>query len=273
MSQPLRIISPQNARLKKVAKLRDRRPRKQLGLFLIDGARQIGRAIAAGISVTELYFAEPSELSAGELPASELAVIEQARSAGAEIIPVAKALFGKIAYGDRQLGLVAVAQTPSFELTQLKLPPDAFVMVIEQLEKPGNLGAILRTADAAGCQALVVADAVTDLTNPNVIRASMGAVFTVPVAQADSPTVRQWLVEQGFQAYAARVDGAVDYTSVDYRGRVALVLGSEANGLSDLWQGPATQAIRLPMQGVVDSLNVSVTAAVLLYEAHRQRRG
>ena len=263
---PPPITSPQNSRLKQVVRLRDRRPRKQLGLFLIDGARQLARALAAGVVVREVYLPEGNDLES-----NDLAVIEQARAVGAEVLEVARAVFPKIAYGDRDLGLVAVAQTPSFELTQLQLPADALILVVEQIEKPGNLGAMLRTADAAGCHALIVADAVTDLTNPNVIRASMGAVFTVPVAQAESSIIYQWLLSHEFRILAARVDAAAEYSDANYRGRVALALGSEAEGLSDVWQGNAIQAIRLPMRGTVDSLNVSVTAAVLLYEAQRQR--
>jgi RNA methyltransferase, TrmH family len=265
---PSPITSLQNARIKNVGRLRDRRPRKQQGLFLIDGARQIERALAAGICLQELYLPEQAEANP-----TELEVIERVRGSGAEIFSVAPTVFAKIAYGDRHLGMIAVARTPSFELAGLQLPPQSLVLVAEQIEKPGNLGAMLRTADATGCQALLVADAVTDITNPNVIRASMGAVFTVPVAQAASAAIRQWLEDQGFQIFAARVDGAVDYSTANYRGRVALVLGSEAAGLSDAWRGDAITGVRLPMHGTVDSLNVSATAAVLLYEAQRQRAG
>jgi TrmH family RNA methyltransferase len=141
------------------------------------------------------------------------------------------------------------------------------------VEKPGNLGAILRSADGAGVDALIVADPSTDLFNPNVIRASLGTVFSVPVAVASSGVVLEWLIQRGLRIVAARVEGSVDYADADYRGAVAIALGSEARGLSDAWAELATVAVRLPMLGTADSLNVSATAAVLFYEALRQRRG
>lgn len=262
------ITSPQNSRIKNVVKLRDRRPRKQQGLFLIDGQRQIDRALQAGMEVTQLYLPEHAEADA-----SDQELRDRAQAAGVEILEVTRSVFPKIAYGQRELDWVAVAQTPSYQLADLQLPSAALVLVVEQIEKPGNLGAMLRTADAAGCDALLVADPVTDITNPNVIRASLGAVFSLPIAQADSPEVCSWLKAAGMEIMAARVDGAVEYTNADFRGSVALVLGSEAHGLSDAWQGDSMKAIRLPMRGIVDSLNVSATAAVLLYEAQRQRSG
>ena len=261
------ITSPSNPRIKNVIRLRDRRPRKQQGRFLIDGERLVQRALAAGLTIHELYAP-----AADSLTDAAAEVWETARTAGAEIIEVSPDLFAKLAYGDQQAGMVAVAETPSYTLDKLSLPADALVIVVEGLEKPGNLGAILRTADAAGCDALLVADAVTEITNPNVVRASTGALFTVPIAQADSGAVLTWLSDRGFTILASRVDGAIDYAAASYRGAVAIVLGSEAAGLSPVWQGGQIQAVRLPMHGAVDSLNVSVTAAILLYEAQRQRR-
>ena len=140
------------------------------------------------------------------------------------------------------------------------------------MEKPGNLGAVLRSADAAGVSAVIVADGRTDLYNPNAIRASLGTIFTLPVCEAASGEVLAWLRQRKYNIFAARVDGSVAYTAVDYRGPTAIVLGSEAAGLSSIWTGDDIQAVRLPMLGVADSLNVSVTAAVLFYEALRQRK-
>ena len=145
------------------------------------------------------------------------------------------------------------------------------VAVLEGVEKPGNVGAVLRSADAAGVSALIAADPRTDLYNPNAIRASLGTIFTMPVCEAAGGETIEWLRANGFRIFAARVDGAIPYTEADYRGRSAIVLGSEAAGLSPLWRGDDVQAVRLPMLGAADSLNVSVTAAVLFYEALRQR--
>ena len=143
----------------------------------------------------------------------------------------------KLSFGNRVEGIVAVAEPPVRELAALKLPADALVAVVEGAEKPGNLGAIVRTADAAGVAAVLVVDGGTDLYNPNAIRASLGAIFTVPVCEATSEKALAWLREERFRVFAARVDGAVDYTSVDFRGRTAIVLGSEAHGLSEQWRG------------------------------------
>jgi RNA methyltransferase, TrmH family len=177
----------------------------------------------------------------------------------------------RLAYGDRAEGLVATVRIPDLGLEGLRLPADPLVVVLEGLEKPGNLGAVLRSADAAGADAVIVADPRTDPFNPNAIRASLGTIFAVPVASGTSDAVRAHLRDVGVTVVAARVDAPLPYTEADLRGAVAIVLGSEAGGLTDAWSGDDIRAVRLPMLGVADSLNVSVTAAVLLYEARRQR--
>jgi TrmH family RNA methyltransferase len=187
------------------------------------------------------------------------------------MLDVTPTVFEKLAFGQRGEGLVAVAETPQRSLDDLRLSSDALVAVLEGVEKPGNVGAVLRSADAAGVAALILAGGGTDLFNPNAIRASLGAIFTLPVAAAASSEVRRWLLREGFSIHAACVDGATCYTQVSFLGRTAMVLGSEAEGLTDLWRGEGITSVRLPMQGVVDSLNVSATAAVLFFEAQRQR--
>jgi TrmH family RNA methyltransferase len=177
----------------------------------------------------------------------------------------------KLAFGNRVEGLVAVAEPPRRTLADLALPADALVAIVEGVEKPGNLGAILRTADAAGIAALVVSDGGTDLYNPNAIRASLGAIFSIPVCQAATDATLEWLRISAFRILATRVDGAALYSEADFRGRVAIVLGSEARGLSPAWDTAEAISITLPMLGSVDSLNLSATAAVLFYEALRQR--
>ncbi len=171
---------------------------------------------------------------------------------------VTREVFQKLAFGDRGEGVVLVAALPHTSLEQLPFSAQAVIGVLEHVEKPGNLGAIVRTADAAGVSAVVVADGGTDLYNPNAIRASLGAIFRVPVAAASACDVRGWLESHGAHVFAARVDASVLYTQVEYRRPCAIVLGSESHGLSEAWQGAPIQAIALPMRGIVDSLNVSV---------------
>ena len=261
------ITSSHNPRLKAAVKLRDRRDRVSEGRFLIDGRRELERALVAGIAIVEVFVKED------EKRADELApLVNQLRQAGASILRTAPAPFAKLAFGDRDEGIVAVAMTPQTSLASLTLPPHPLVAVLEGIEKPGNIGAVLRTADAAGVSAVIVADGGTDLYNPNAIRASLGAIFTVPVCAASSAETLAWLRQHGLATFAARVDGAMDYSSASYRGPTAIVLGSEAQGLSDVWSRPEVTSISLPMHGVIDSLNISATAAILFYEAARQRK-
>jgi TrmH family RNA methyltransferase len=200
-------------------------------------------------------------------------VLRSAAANGALRVEVTPPIMEKLSYGNRVEGVVAVAETPQRALLDLPMTDDALVVVVEGVEKPGNLGAILRTADAAGLSALIVADGGTDLYNPNAIRASLGSIFTVPVCSVASQAALDWLGQHQFRMFAARVDATIDYTAADFRGRTAIVLGSEAHGLSDFWRKSEITAIRLPMHGRVDSLNLSATAAVLFYEALRQRGG
>jgi TrmH family RNA methyltransferase len=263
-----RITSTSNPRIKAAARLRDRRGRDQQGRIIIDGVREIGRAVAAGVEVVEL-FCFP-ELCRDE---EHQAVLRAAQQLNADLVEVTPQVMEKLAYGQRVEGIVAIARPPERRLADLSLPPDALVAVVEAVEKPGNLGAIVRTADAAGVAAVLVVQGVTDLFNPNAIRASLGAIFTVPVLSATSEAVLDWLRARKFRLYAARVDGTVPYTKADFRQQTAIILGSEASGLSAAWQGTDVAAICLPMHGSVDSLNLSATAAVLFYEALRQRTG
>ena len=260
------ITSLHNPRVKAAVRLRDRQGRDEQGRIIIDGAREITLALGAGVEVTELFWFP--ELCRGE---QEQRLLSDARTAGAELIEVSPYVMAKLAFGNRVEGVVAIANLPRRKLSDLALAPEAFVAVVEGVEKPGNLGAVLRTADTAGVAAVIVAAGVTDLHNPNVIRASLGAVFTVPVCAAPILETLAWLRQQHFRLLAARVDASIDYTQADFRGRAAIALGSEAYGLSDAWRAADVTAIRLPMLGRIDSLNLSATAAVLFYEALRQR--
>jgi TrmH family RNA methyltransferase len=189
----------------------------------------------------------------------------------ADVWQVVPEVFEKMAYGHRHEGLLAVAETPYPALADLEIPDRSLIAVMESLEKPGNVGAVLRSADGAGLAATIVADPQTDLFNPNCIRASLGTIFTNPVCQSTAIETLAWLRRRGSRIFVARLDAERLYSDVDFRGDTALVLGSEAVGLSDSWQAADITPIRLPMRGTADSLNVSATAAVLFYEAQRQR--
>lgn len=260
------ITSLQNVRIKQAVKLRDRKGRSEQNRIIIDGAREIARAVAGGVQLDELFICEEfchSDEARG--------LLDRIDSIAAMQLPVSPAVFDKLAYGARQEGLIATAHAPERSLDELGLPSAACVAVLEGVEKPGNVGAVLRSADAAGIAALIVADGATDLYNPNAIRASLGAIFTVPVVAATSAETIAWLRAQQLPMVAARVDGARYYHEVDFTRGAAIILGSEAEGLTSVWSGDDIEPIKLPMLGVVDSLNVSVTAGVLFYEAWRQR--
>lgn len=260
------ITSLHNQRVKDAARLRDRRQRQRQDRIVIDGARELRRALDVGIVPLEAFVCE-------ELCHSDDARRALARLAttAAEVWQVTPEVFQKLAFGARAEGVLAVAQTPRRSLAHLQLPPNALVAVVEAIEKPGNLGAVLRSADAAGVAAVIAAGHGTDLYNPNVIRASLGTVFTVPVCAAATADIRSWLQRLEFSIYAARPDAERLYTEVRYQGPTALVLGSEAAGLSDAWRSHDVTPIKLPMRGRADSLNISVAAAVLFYEVLRQR--
>ncbi len=269
------ITSRSNPRIVEVSRLRERRQRERTGLTLIDGTRELLRALQSGAEVETLYVLEngtdgPDSPYDGRDGALE-AVRREAKARGAEIVTVSRPVLERVAFGERAEGVVGVARVPDLALDRISLPENALVVVIESVEKPGNLGAVLRSADAVGAAGLVAADARTDIFNPNVIRASLGTVFSVPVASGSTPETIAWLREHGLGIVTARVDAAALYSDLDLRGPLAIVLGSEAHGLSDSWRGDDVTAAHLPMHGAADSLNVSTTAAVLLYEATRQR--
>ena len=267
MSEPT-LASPSNPRIKAAAALRERRERDATGLTLVDGARELRRALDSGVEVVEAFLCEP--LLAGE---DARAALDALRARGVALTSTSEAAFAKLAFGDRAEGLVAVVRAPSLALDDLRLTAEPLIVVIEGVEKPGNIGAVLRSADGAGVDAVIAASPRTDLANPNVIRASAGTIFTVPMAAAPTDEVLAWLRGRGVRVMAARVDAGRAYTDTDLTGSIAIVVGSEAEGLSDAWLAPDVEPIHLPMLGIADSLNVSVSAAVLVYEARRQRGG
>ncbi len=260
------LASPSNPRIKSIARLRDRRERESTGLTLVDGAREARRALDAGVDVVEAFVCEP--LLAGE---DARAVLDALRGRQVPITATTEQAFAKIAFGDRAEGVLVVVRAPTRSLDDLTFAEEPLLIVVEGVEKPGNIGAILRSADGAGADAVIAASPRTDLANPNVIRASAGTIFAVPTAAAATSDVIDWLRQRRIRSIAARVDAEQPYTQADLTGRLAIVLGTETQGLTDTWRAADVEAVRLPMHGVADSLNVSVAAAVLLYEARRQR--
>ena len=263
----LEITSPANTRVKRLVALRHRRARDRAGVTLVEGYEELALALAAGARPLELYVCPAL---AGPGAAAEQ-MIGRVSGLGAEVTRVSRAVFGKIAYRESPDGWLAVLPAVRTSLAALEPGPCPLVLICEGVEKPGNLGAILRTADAAGVTAVIAADPVTDWANPNVVRASKGTVFSVPVASASTAEVLAWLDEHALALVAAAPDGDVPLTAADLTGPTAIAVGSEARGLPAAWLERAGTRLRIPMFGRADSLNVSTSAAILLYEAVRQR--
>ena len=263
---PEPITSPANPRIKHLVRLRERRERDGSGLFLVEGYRELRRALAAGVEVTELYSCPGLYL--GE---NEEALVGAAARAGAEVVAVAEAPFRKASYRDRPEGLLGVARQFPTGLERLAPGPDPLLLVVEAIEKPGNLGTMLRTAEAAGAAAVIVCDPATDPFNPNVVRASLGTLFSVPLAVADTPGTISRLRELGIRTVATTPSASRPHWEADLTGPVAVVVGSEQYGLSAAWLEAADLRVVIPMPGSVDSLNAAMAAGILLFEAVRQR--
>lgn len=250
------ITSGQNPKIKDLIALETKsRERRARGLFVVEGVREYLRARAAGFETETLYVREDVDLP--ELPEPDFRI-----SAG---------VYEKIAYRGGTEGVVAVMRVRENSLASLRLSERPLVLVLEQVEKPGNLGAVLRTADAAGADAVLVCDPLTDLYNPNVIRASLGAIFSVPVAACSSEEACAWLRAHGIAILTAQLQDSELYYDTDMVRPTALVFGTEDKGLSPFWRERADAHIRIPMAGMMDSLNISVSAAILAFEAVRQR--
>ena len=248
------ITSPSNPEVRAVAALHKRAERERSGMFLIEGRREVARAANAGIHIAAVYRRTGSD---------PLTLARNPRT-----VELGEIAFEKLAYG--RDGIVATALTPGFGLEDLTIVEPALILVVQSIEKPGNLGAILRSADGAGA-ALVVTDPVTDIVNPNVVRSSLGSLFTVPVAVATTREAIGHLTERNIDIGAAIVGSGRPPWEVDLTGPVAIVIGSEHSGLDPAWSEAAHHLISLPLAGNVDSLNASVAAGVILFEAVRQR--
>ncbi len=266
MPAPERLTSLQNPRVKELLGLRDRRDRDARGLTLIEEPRVIRRARAAGYPFLEVWYC-PELLDAAD--PGLLAFLRAGEPFAA--IEVNPPVMAKIAYKERPEGVLVVAPQRRLALDRLTLGDRPLLLVLEGVEKPGNLGAVLRVADGVGADAVIVCDPGTDIFNPNVLRASTGAFFTVPVVEEDASRVRSWMRERRIRGVATTPAAATAYTDADLRGPVAILLGAEDRGLSDEWLMRADLQVRIPMRGEADSLNVSVTAALMAYEAARQR--
>ena len=265
-----RLQSVDNPRVKEAVKLRDRRARTRARRFLVEGRRELFHALDQGWRPTQL-FVEPQAAAAvrDDLPAAA-PLQAAAERLGASLFEVTPTVYGKLALREGSAGLLGVFEMPDLAPEALKLPPSPLVLLAHGIEKPGNVGALLRSADAFAADAFVV-EGGTDLWNPNVVRASLGCLFTVPLAVLPPGGADSWLEASGLSVVAATPDGERRPADVDFTGGVALLVGSEERGLPDTLLRRAATRVRIPMHGRADSLNVSVSAGVLLYEADRQR--
>ena len=260
------ISSLQNPSVKNLVKLTKARERKAQNLIVIEGARELSLALAGDYSVEEVYVCH--ELFENTRYPDVLDFIDDDR-----IIEITPQVFQKVSYRTSSDGLIAVARPKSHSLSDIQLTDSPFVIILESVEKPGNLGAILRSADAAAVDAVIVCDPQTDIYNPNVVRSSVGGLFSVQTAVCTSDEAMAWLNQNKIASYAAELEAAEWYQDIDFRGPSAIVMGTEAEGLTNSWLNYATKRIKIPMRGKIDSLNVSVATAVLTFEAMRQRGG
>lgn len=267
MKPALILTSPQNPRIKDVVKLRKRSHRDLTSPILIEGYREVLRAVENGWPVSTLFYSPDHFL--GD---NEGGLLDLCHAKGIELIECTAPVFEKIAYRDRPEGLLALGAPVSGNLAGIRLPARPFVVIAESIEKPGNLGSLLRSADAAGVDAVIVCDPRTDINNPNVVRSSVGTLFTLPVVQVDAAEALAWCREHHLNVLAATPEATVEYTEVDMNPGVAIVVGTEKFGLTDLWMNGSNLKVRIPMLGKIDSLNVSCAATILLYEVVRQRR-
>ena len=316
-----RITSAQNPKVKELLALQEKsRLRRERGLFVVEGRRELEHCLAAGFTIDTIFycpsiygtvlprvgggcglqgaenFTPPGECSLQPTATSDLATAVLGTKpegvwhagcippkgsdslqpayrtpSGVRIIEVTPELYGKIAYRGGTEGIMAEVRARDLTLEDLRLRPEPLVVVLESVEKPGNLGAVLRSADAAGADAVIVCDPLTDLYNPNLIRSSLGGIFTVPCVATDSPSAIAWLKKQGIRILTAQLQDSVWYYDSDMKGGTAIVIGTESTGLTQQWREAADEHIRIPMLGRLDSLNASVSAAILLFEAVRQR--
>ncbi len=261
------VTSSTNPGVKQVVKLRNARARRESGMFCVEGFREIKRALEGDVDIEQMWFCP--ELYLGE---HERSLVQRAATRGADTIEVSKEPFEKMSYRDRPEGLLAVCRQFDTSIDRIQLTTSALMLVVESIEKPGNLGTMIRAAAAAGVDGVLVTDPATDVFNPNVVRSSIGTCFLVPLGVCTTNEAIGWLRERDVTICAATPDAAVDLWDAPMTGRTAIVVGAEQYGLSKEWLDAADHRVLIPMPGgVVDSLNAAASAAVLLFEAVRQR--
>ncbi|MEQ8359496.1 MAG: RNA methyltransferase [Cytophagales bacterium] len=256
------LTSTHNPRIKNLLALEKPRVRRETGLFIIEGIKELSLAIEAQYELTNVFYC-PAIISQNAFESLDLPE--------SILVPVSEAVFEKIAYRKTTGGVVAIAKQRNHRLANIFLSDNPLVLVLESVEKPGNLGALLRTADAAKLDAVIICDPQTDFYNANVVRSSVGCLFTTQLAAATSEETIEWLRNNKIEIYCTYLEGSVRYDRVDFKQPSAIVMGTESTGLSDLWINSSDQNIKIPMRGKIDSMNVSVAAAVTVFEALRQR--
>jgi TrmH family RNA methyltransferase len=270
MTSPLIITSSANPKIKQTLALRNRRDRDETGLFLIEGFREISRALTGKVSIHQLLYCE--ELFLGS---HEQELIASCSKQGASLLKTSPHVFQKISYRDRPDGLLAIAKKMNFSLDEMeqKLTPNKspLIVIAEAIEKPGNLGTIIRSSDAAGVDMVIVANGCTDIYNPNVVRASVGTLFTIPVIETSNEEALAFCQRHTIQLLAATPEGQAIYTKVLMTGPLGIVVGTEQLGLTPFWKEACHTRVRIPMLGVADSLNVAMATTLFLFEAVRQR--
>ena len=256
------ITSVQNPYIKSLVQLQEKaKERKKTGTFLIEGVREIELAVKGGYQIETILLCPefvPNTFNLSTFQSNET-------------IEISKDVYQKLAYRDTTEGVLAVAQTKSFALSDLQLPQNPLILIAEAPEKPGNIGAMLRTADAANLDVVIIANPKSDMYSPNIVRSSVGCIFTNQIATGTTEEIISFLKEKNINFYAATLQNSTYYHTQDYTQPTALVVGTEATGLSEAWREASTQNIIIPMQGAIDSMNVSVAAAILIFEAKRQR--
>lgn len=259
-----KITSLQNPKIKNIIKLSKAKERREQNLFIIEGARELMLALSANYKV-ETVFICPELFTKTNYPDVLNNIDPDCK------IEITQAVFEKTAYREGSDGLIALVRPQRNDLNNLKLPEKPFIIILEAVEKPGNLGAILRTADAAKADAVIICDPATDIYNPNTIRSSIGCLFTVPIAICSSQRALDYLRKKDIKIFAAELQAAQWYHDTDFTQSTAIIMGTEADGLTDFWLDNADARIKIPMRGQIDSLNVSVSTAILTFEAMRQR--
>lgn len=269
-----KITSGQNPKIKELLALQEKsRTRRERGLFVVEGRREIIHCSEAGYTARAVFVCpEITGTEEADEVISRLCRDAQEKGKDCRVFGITRELYAKVAYREGTEGIIAEMECRSTGLSDIRLGKSPLIVILESVEKPGNLGAILRSADAADADAVIVCDPLTDLYNPNLIRSSIGAVFTRQVCAATSEETIAWLKKNGIRILTAQLQDSEWYYDTDMRGPTAIVMGTESTGLTDIWRKAADAHIRIPMLGRLDSLNVSVSAAILMFEAVRQRQ-